>query len=426
MKTFLFSILFTVAIFQSAVWAQTWNTIPSGTTKNLNAISFPSSTVGYIAGNDSLLLKTTNGGLSWSPIAYTGIIFYPNGDDIIDINFTTENIGYLTVGPYSGTYKTTDGGTTWSAIDNIYMCFNSALYLFDENNGLLGGAGCFSGEIINRLSNGLWEETNVNPAYIVQDGMINHFDFWNNTFGIATGTANYFFRTTNGGITWDTIPNSLADSDTLTSVQFVDSSVVLATFTHTQSGGFGVLISQDAGLTWQPEMNSATFFYPNMFALEKSGNGHLYVGGENSLTSGGIDPGLIYHSSGGVTSWSYTSVAESIRDFAFYNDSVVFAIGEKGYILVNQNPAALQVGEEASLDQIKVYPNPSQGNVFVAFGEVQVLYLCLFDATGKVRYKMNPKEILVEPIVLPHLDNGVYQLQITTPSGNFVQKIVIQ
>ena len=40
----------------------TWNLLQSGTTYELNSVSFPNSTTGYTAGDLGTILKTTNGG----------------------------------------------------------------------------------------------------------------------------------------------------------------------------------------------------------------------------------------------------------------------------------------------------------------------------------------------------------------------------
>jgi len=422
----LFGLLIPFFFMTFTAQSQTWHVIPSGTSKKLNTISFPSSLVGYIGGADSLILKTTNGGITWSPITFTGVTFYPGGDDILDIVFTTEMEGYITVGPYSGTYKTSDGGLTWNLVNNIYICFNLGMYFFDANNGFLGGAGCFSGEIINRLANGVWNETNVNPSYIQQEGMINNFDFSTLQHGLATSTGDYFFHTTDGGVTWDTLPNSLQETDTLTDVQYINNSTVLATYVHGQNGSFGVLISHDAGLTWQPEGQSATFFYPNMFAIEKSDNGHVYIGGENSFTSGGLDPGLIYHSPGDLIIWTYQSVAEGIRDLGSYNDSIVFAVGENGYIIVNQDPVTLDQIENVLLPEIIVYPNPNDGNFIIKTNNQVVMGVQVYDAQGRIIYSFNQQlgdYLLVE---LPNMEHGIYHVQLIGQNGTTNQQVVIK
>jgi photosystem II stability/assembly factor-like uncharacterized protein len=43
----------------------TWTLIPSGTTMQLNSITFPDTNTGYIAGNNGIILKSINGGMNW-------------------------------------------------------------------------------------------------------------------------------------------------------------------------------------------------------------------------------------------------------------------------------------------------------------------------------------------------------------------------
>lgn len=419
--------LLTVSAFLlvNSVNAQTWTQIPSGTNKNLTAISFPSSNVGYICGEDSLLLKTTNGGQTWTPINFSGITFYPNGYDIVDVKFVSDLIGFVSVGPYTGTYKTVDGGLTWSMIDNIYICYNLGIYFFDENNGFIGGSGCFSGEIINKLDNGTLIETNINPSFIQSTGMINNYDFNTSSMGLATSFEDYFFRTLDGGFTWDTIPNSLPSSDSLTSVLFINNSTVLATYLHDQSAEYGVLISNDAGLTWQADMNFATFFYPRMYASEKSGNGHVYIGGENSFTGGGIEPGLIYESNGSMSNWSYETVAEGIRDMDSYGDSVVFGVGQNGYIVVNQNLSSLALNTYKIENDFKVFPNPNTGEFTIQFGNEKIDKIQILDAFGRLVYEnfevTNP-EI---NIALPNIKSGIYTIRTEQENKLSVQQIVL-
>ncbi len=57
--------LFLFFIIQQLAFTQEWYSVSTPTTKKLNVIDFPTPNVGYIGGNDSLLLKTTNGGRTW-------------------------------------------------------------------------------------------------------------------------------------------------------------------------------------------------------------------------------------------------------------------------------------------------------------------------------------------------------------------------
>ncbi len=421
------STLLTIFLLASQSDAQTWNIVPSGTNKTLNSVSFPSASVGYIAGDDSLILKTMDGGLTWNPLDMSNFIFPGPETDFLQIKFLTENVGYISVGPYYGILKTIDGGVNWSVENSIYACFNHGLYFFDENSGFLGGSGCFSGDIINKLSNGTWEETNITPQFIQGYGMINNFDFWDDSLGLAAsgGGGAYFFRTTNGGVIWDTIPNTLTVNDEMTSVLFVDSSRVLATYLHGQNGGFGVLISMDGGLTWQQHMNSATFFYPSMHATHKSGNGHVYVGGQVQIPTNGVYSGMIYGSDDQITFWTYENVYRSIRDFDSYSDSVVFAVGKNGYIIVNQPLDGLSLDDNLMDDHLLVFPNPSKGEIHIMNDQSTIDGIKLFNTWGAEVKEANLSQKSNNEWLINNLKPGVYLLKIRSDNYWSSKKVVI-
>ena len=56
-------------------YAQSWNQITVPTAEHLIDIEFPEGTagVGYIGGDNLVLLKTIDGGLSWFSVDYSGI-----------------------------------------------------------------------------------------------------------------------------------------------------------------------------------------------------------------------------------------------------------------------------------------------------------------------------------------------------------------
>ena len=81
------STLLAIFFFASQSDAQTWNEIPSGTNKTLNSVSFPSASVGYIVGNDSLILKTVDGGLSWNPLDLSNFNFAGTTNNFLSVQF---------------------------------------------------------------------------------------------------------------------------------------------------------------------------------------------------------------------------------------------------------------------------------------------------------------------------------------------------
>lgn len=358
--------LLTLLCTVSAGWvsAQNWHEIPVGTIKQLNTVDFPSPDVGYIGGNDSLLLKTTDGGQTWQPVNYTGIFFFPSGEHLLKLNFITETTGFVTVGPYSGSYKTTDGGLTWSPLTlSSNMCYNNGSYFFDEQNGFIGGSGCFQGELMDRMTNGnvaavSIESSGFNPAYMITD-----IDFRGTQNGLAVSSGGLVYRTTDSGASWDSVPTPYGNTVSLTSVRYFNDTICYAGYVYENSGGFGLLISEDGGLTWADDPNSQTFFYPSFYGIHLAGNNEIYIGGKPSWNTNG----LIFHYSNQLQWWQTDQVEQPIRALSSYNDSIIFAVGDSGYVVTNTLFSSLGAKELSVSPEMLVFPNPVSGKVTIAF-----------------------------------------------------------
>ena len=88
----------------------TWRRADSGTSRMLYAVDFTSPLTGYACGK-GVLLKTADGGKSWIEIKNPSF-----RDDIFsDIRFANERLG-LMVGDYGMIYRTEDGGRSWRAL----------------------------------------------------------------------------------------------------------------------------------------------------------------------------------------------------------------------------------------------------------------------------------------------------------------------
>jgi photosystem II stability/assembly factor-like uncharacterized protein len=103
------------------------------------ALSFANSSIGWTAGDNGQVLKTTDGGINWV------YLISGTGENLYDISFVNENTGWI-VGENNGAsptiFRTTDGGSNWtwtrtglpggSRIEYIY-----GIHFIDEYNGWL-------------------------------------------------------------------------------------------------------------------------------------------------------------------------------------------------------------------------------------------------------------------------------------------------
>lgn len=412
---FLFLALFTGGM---SATAQNWFQVPTGTTNRLNTIDFPSSTVGYIGGNDSLLLKTTDGGQTWNPVAFSGITFYPNGEHFVKLQFITETVGFAAIGPYSGSYKTVDGGLTWTALPlSGNLCFNEGIYFFDENNGVIGGSGCFQGELVDRLSGGTWSAATMSYESFDANNRITDIDF-RGSIGLASSQGGRFLRSTDGGQTWDSIASPHGNSVPLLSIAIIDDTLCYAGFDHMDGSGFGLLRSHDAGLTWSDEMEMATFSYPDYYGIHLAVNNRVYAGAKSYFGGGG----LIFTRNN--QSWIYESVDQAIYDFSSYGDSVVFGVGDSGYVVTNV-PLAILSADELTGEALDftVSPNPTNGKITFSTAFSENAHYRLFTMEGKT---VGSGKLADQELDLTAFPAGSYILHINDRESVFTTRVIRQ
>ena len=400
-----------LTLFAWAATAQTtWYPVASGTQQKLNCISFGTDLVGYIGGEDSLLLKTLDGGKTWNRIAVNSPMnaWYRG---VTDIQFLDELNGYAVIN--NAIYRTTDGAATWISEqpNNTNMCFKNALFFHDFQNGYVGGAMCFQGATIANKVAGNWDTVKVIGGWNSGEHITN-FDFRNSLLGMASSSENSLFRTTNGGLTWDTISTDF-DTTAISDVVFVNDTLVYATYEAT--GLEGAIVSFDAGLTWQRDLGLATFAYPGFSTAIVTNSEWLFLGGFPSWGNGGI----IFNKT--PLWWDYSIVDQRISAMATYGDSTVFAVGDSGYIVVNKLPANIGLQEQEQ-SSISVFPNPFNYKISIT-GIQSESELHIFDIGGKliktVALQSNRETISVEE--LPH---GVYIFEIVEKSGTSVFKLM--
>ena len=143
----------------------TWTSQSSGTTNFLYSVSFIDANTGVAVGHDGTILRTTDGGANWlSQTSGTTI-------SLVDVSFIDVNTGTVVGGgwdypnQYNVILRTTNGGTTWTSQSSGTTKILYGVSFTDANTGAAVGEW---GTIIHTTNGGVTfveeERTHEMPA----------------------------------------------------------------------------------------------------------------------------------------------------------------------------------------------------------------------------------------------------------------------
>ncbi len=183
-------------LFKTTDGGQTWTEIVISNLNTVRSIFFVDNNNGYLCGEQGQFLKTTDGGLTWTlenlnlntPIPVTQL-------SSNDIYFKNVNEGFCLTNTLfhndSFLMKTIDGGNSWTRIvlpNSGYSSFDnySSIEFYDSNTGYITGGNITAdtGSILKSLDGGnTWVQMTVNTPRLIGMSLVN------STTGYAVGNA---------------------------------------------------------------------------------------------------------------------------------------------------------------------------------------------------------------------------------------------
>jgi photosystem II stability/assembly factor-like uncharacterized protein len=117
--------------------APRWTPLSTGVTARLRGVSAVNDRVVWASGSNGTILRTTDGGATWTALAVPGA----EKLDFRDIDAVNETTAYaMSIGPgeASRIYKTADGGATWAQqfVNTDPTAFFDAMAFWDANRGV--------------------------------------------------------------------------------------------------------------------------------------------------------------------------------------------------------------------------------------------------------------------------------------------------
>jgi photosystem II stability/assembly factor-like uncharacterized protein len=194
MKIFLLIISF--VLFNSQIFSQ-YKLYPPITEEHITNCFSLTKDIFWLIGTNGLVLKTTDGGSSFTDISIT------TSETLEDISFINENTG-IVVGRFSEVYKTINGGTTWTKLEVGLSTHFTNCVMIDDSTAYIGGYwGFYPRGVFKTTDRGetfhMNFETTSPPEQI---------KFINKSTGFLLLANGEFYRTTNEGNTWVKLLNS--------------------------------------------------------------------------------------------------------------------------------------------------------------------------------------------------------------------------
>lgn len=365
--------------------AQYYWSNPRPAPRELFGIHFLDSLTGWTVGNFSTLLKTTDGGQSWSPhsipirSALRKVIFVDKdfgwiiggeestpsfgsvllttdgGETWSDHNIEESNAGWndisvinknlIYIGGFKGVYKSTDGGYNW--IKKGGTNWTTTVFFIDSLVGWFG----------NTLG-GVYKTTNGGDTW----GMVadmhqtwhKSLKFFNSNIGyIASGglysEKGYIYKSTNGGVSWE-LKDSL-ENYKFKSIEIIDSLNIIVV------GSKGIIKrTYDGGENWISD-------YTN---VEDDFNAVVNHHGKTWIAGGSSFYGRIFISgSRGLIEKSQIYTNSCLNSVDFYDNQNGICVGLNGTILITKNSG--QSWENLSLFSVDLSSVCYLNNSFISF-----------------------------------------------------------
>jgi photosystem II stability/assembly factor-like uncharacterized protein len=380
--------------------------------------------------NTGYILRTVNGGNTWSIVNTTDVAVYT------DLHFFDEMNG-LIIGYHEdngiGSWQctTSDGGDIWDCnfISGTHNHSTDLLFLDDSLGFAIGGDS--DHPLLRTMNTGqTWERITLSDNHSFMQGI----DFPSNTVGYVAGAYHQsiipyggdLFKTTNSGADWDLIYQD--STQPFSKIKFFDEENGLLFTTLNLNilgylnGGCRIKKTSDGGFTWQQVL--ATPLLHDVTDAFISENGLVYAVGNGHLQTGGV----ILKSEDYGENWTVSFVVPN-QNTTFskahhdrFNNRLHISAYDGYYTLDNVLSSTKQ--QAINPDEIQVYPNPVNGFLNIILKTAGEWNLSLFNSYGQLAYSAIISQT-DQVFDLQDLPSGSYFARIMNTGGQVVFKKIV-
>jgi len=337
-----------------------------------HSIKFVNSSNATLVGEDGVILKTTDNGLTWSEQT-SGVVntLYGNASFNADTG--------LAVGENGVVLKTFNGGADWSIITSGVTAVLRDVSVAGTQNAVVCGD---SGTILLSTDYGdTWSIVTSNTANNLKD-----IAFVDQNIGFIIGELSTFLKTTNGGLTWSLIDMQINPRNFNAVFAHSANNIIAA-------GEAGeIYTTTDGGLTWTGYLSTSYTSDINDVYFVSPTNG--VIAGNDGMILITIDGGLTWDHANAPT----LTAARDYMSVSFSSAANGIMVGENGTELYTTDGGSswyesppeitfygVSQRNNKELKNIINFPNPFNPSTMVSFVMPQSgsLKVSVYDITGR-------------------------------------------
>ena len=384
--------------------------------KNLHVVKFLNDTLGFAMGDNSLILKTTDTGETWT------ICDFPDQIDFRDYQYINDTT-IVACGQYTDDfgliYKSSDLGNSWECIHYESGPILSLGY-FDSLNHVAVNRGGIIWTNDGTNYNFVWDfyQSEFNWGDLFSISVVNDSIAYACGWGVINQPLDIhgiILKTYDKGETWDYVYNEPDISCFYYVYALNEDTLFLSTG--------GIHSSTDGGQTLY-SMNVYNLGYRSIdFSNYPVG---YAVGGSEYMPINEIS---IIKSTDG-NNWDIQVYEEGypLESVYFINQDVGFAVGWNEMILKTTTGGGIIVNNQShnvSIQRIKIFPNPTNDYFIIDLTDSNInnANIDIFDISGKPifsKYIYNTNKFIVDGFPM-----GIYLIKITSNNNVTTEKIVI-
>ena len=282
---------------------------------NIVSLHFPSSEVGYLLVQDGTVLRTADGGQTWTrKTAVPGTRSTGGNAQPTDVFLTGLDTGVATTS-VGQIYRTIDGGNSWTLVASTGPPTTLSLngvFFFDASTGYVVG-----NSIVLATTDGGTSWTTKSPNVILDLNSIRCSS--PTTCLVTAASGERLLRTTNGG---DSFASVTPSTQKIFAAAFASPTRAVA------GGAFGTtVVSDDAGTTWS---TIGSVLADDFSRLRASSSQLAFATGENGALSRTTDGGATWANLG-------VSTSANVVDASFPTQNTGYALDSGGTVLRTDN-----------------------------------------------------------------------------------------